>query len=263
MVISSGFIATLYSLCGVSRALKFKAFAPRCHCKGESLYGDRAVELQPSGSGALTSAWCAFRTRSEEPVSTPASPRLLSVTDSCLSLPLPSMFSIKKDDALDEVGVPLSLSFSCMFCPRFHAAFTQKPSESWFICALRQPTVQTFISSDAAFAPGSDMESLQGRGSPRCQREERETEAVIQWDVKWTLHEPKASSDWTSTIANGVFRGKDNYCRPSGVCVFVCASACACVHIPSRPCSQERKPLFVVQHSLFRSIKLQIKIKIH
>ena len=48
--------AALDSLCGVSKALKFKAVPPRYHCNGESLYGDRAVELEPSGVGALVSA---------------------------------------------------------------------------------------------------------------------------------------------------------------------------------------------------------------
>lgn len=115
--------AVLYSLCGISIALKFKAVPSRYHCK--SLYGDRAVELEPSGAGALVSACCDLRTRPVETVSTPASPRLLADIDSCPFRPLPSKFSIKNDDALDEVGIWLSVSFSCMFS-RFDGAFYAK-----------------------------------------------------------------------------------------------------------------------------------------
>ena len=58
-------------------------------------------------------------------MSTSASPRLLFDIGSGPVRPLPSRFSIKNDDALDEVGVWFSVSFPCMFS-RFHGAFTRQ-----------------------------------------------------------------------------------------------------------------------------------------
>lgn len=95
-------------------------------------------------------------------VSTSASPRLQFDIGSVPVRPLPSRFSIKNDDALDEVGVWFSVSFPCMFS-RFHGAFTPKPSGSCLNCALRQKKVQAVISSVAAFELRPDEESSQRR----------------------------------------------------------------------------------------------------
>lgn len=97
-----------------------------------------------------------------ETACTPDIPRPLFDIDPCPFRPLPSMFSIKNDEALDEVGVWLSVSFSCMFS-QFHGAFMPKPSGSCLDCALRQSKVQAVISSVAAFALWSDEESWQRR----------------------------------------------------------------------------------------------------
>lgn len=62
-----------------------------------------------SGTEALVSVWYAFSWLS---VAIP--PRLLSGIDSSTSCPLLSRFSIKNDDALDEVGAWLTVSFPFM-----------------------------------------------------------------------------------------------------------------------------------------------------
>lgn len=82
------------------------------------------MELEPPGAGALVSARCAFVARPMETASIPDIPRPLFDMDPCPFRALPSMFSIKNDDALDEVGVGLSVSFSCMFS-QFHGASRQ------------------------------------------------------------------------------------------------------------------------------------------
>lgn len=137
--------AVLYLLCGVSKALKLNAVPSRYHCNSESRYRDRANELT-SGTEPLVSVWYAFSCLSVE-----MSPRLLSVIDSSTSCLLLSRFSIKNDDALDEVGAWVTVSFSCMIY-RCRDAFTQVADGLSFDRASTQSKVQAVISSDAAFA---------------------------------------------------------------------------------------------------------------
>lgn len=248
-----------YSLCGISKALKFSAVPPWYHWNGASLYGDRAVELQPSGAGALVSARCAFWSLLVEAVSTPVSPWLLFDID-CPLRPLPSRFSIKKDDALDEVGAWLSVCCSCMLS-LFLGGFTRKPSWSCPDGVLRRPKV--VISSVAASGRWSDEESWQRRdGDLLGARGKRGRQGNGSGSTVKRLYEPRVPSDWTSTIANGVFQGKENYCLSASAAAAAALCVCSCRPVPSRPSSQQKISVNGIQYALFGSIRVQIKIKI-
>lgn len=224
-----------YLLCGVSTALKFKSVPSRHHCSGDSPYGHRTVESEPSGAGALVSAWWARWTPLAEAVSTPHIPPAPFDVDRCPSGPLPSMFSIKNDEALDEVELCFSFSLPCMFSsPNFTVRLRLIPSDSCLDRAFRQPKVQAqaVISNVAAVALRSYVGSWWQR-----RRRDRDLLSARVWlerdseTSSPTLNEPtegiqrldERSGKW------GVFQVKEDDC------------VCVCVHVqarPSRPCSQ-------------------------
>lgn len=138
------FPATLYSLSDVSSAEKLTSVPLRPHCTDESLWRDRTARQEPPCADAFSSLPLAT-------ISAPQIHRSPLGSDSCPLPLLPSRFSIKKDDALDEVGAWFPDTFSSIFS-QTHGVSTPNASGSCLDGALRPPKSPIIILSAAACA---------------------------------------------------------------------------------------------------------------
>lgn len=148
----------LYSLSDVSSAAKLTPVLLRPHCTDESLYRDRPAGQQPSRAGAFSSLPLAT-------ISAPQIHRSPLGSDSCPLPLLPSRFSMKNDDAFDEVGAWFPDTFSSIFS-QTHGVSTPNPSGSCLDCALQPPKSPIIILSAAACALENAL-LLHGRDGTR------------------------------------------------------------------------------------------------